>query len=242
MSGRRALNAPRTRARKFQLAQRDGRRCAYCLTPFTTLREATLDHVVPLSLMRTWSARHLVLACRPCNSSKADRLPLSIALLLLWSTDPSRPAGPCPQSVEEGEAVDSHPTVHGNSPVFMAAFTVFTSPAAEPNHGASALSTDGGNAVDTAVFHPTSTALPPAAWVLLARLAHARQATLTSVTSHVTPSPANREQSGEHHAERRERSGVHQPVHALDRGGRLVRTRLCAPCPVESYAAFQEAA
>uniref|UniRef100_A0AAU2A585 HNH endonuclease n=1 Tax=Streptomyces sp. NBC_00093 TaxID=2975649 RepID=A0AAU2A585_9ACTN len=85
------LNASRTRARKFQLAQRDGLRCAYCRAPFTKLGEATMDHVVPLSLLRTWSADHLVLACRSCNEAKADRLPLSIALLLLWSADPSRP-------------------------------------------------------------------------------------------------------------------------------------------------------
>ncbi len=212
MARPRALNAPRTRGRKFQLAQRDGQRCAYCLAPFATLREATLDHVAPLSLLRTWSARHLVLACRPCNSRKADRLPLSIALLLLWSTGPTPPIGLGPQSAEEGDGVDSSPTVQVNSPVFTAAFTMFTP--------------------------PVSTTFPPAAWVLLARLAHARHLALTSVTSGVTPRPADREQPSEH----RERSGAHQPVRARDRVGRPVRTRLCAARPTQSGAAFQEAA
>lgn len=48
-----------------------------------------MDHVVPISLYRTWSANALVLACQPCNQAKADRLFLSIALLLVWSTDPT---------------------------------------------------------------------------------------------------------------------------------------------------------
>ncbi|MFE3183235.1 HNH endonuclease [Streptomyces violascens] len=79
------LNSRRRRARKAQLAARDGQHCTYCHQPFATLQDATLDHVVPISLMRTWSADHLVLACRPCNTLKADRLPLSIALLLCQS-------------------------------------------------------------------------------------------------------------------------------------------------------------
>ncbi|WP_334664054.1 HNH endonuclease [Streptomyces cyaneofuscatus] len=82
------LNSTRRRARKHQLALRDGQRCAYCALPFVSLREATLDHVVPVSLLRTWSAGALVLACRPCNHAKADRLPLSMALLIVWMYGP----------------------------------------------------------------------------------------------------------------------------------------------------------
>ncbi|MFD9762946.1 HNH endonuclease [[Kitasatospora] papulosa] len=82
------LNAARRRARKEQLARRHGWRCTYCRRPFVTLREATLDHVVPHSLFRTWSVVHLVLACRPCNHAKADRLPLSLALLIAWTYGP----------------------------------------------------------------------------------------------------------------------------------------------------------
>ncbi|MEV8591230.1 HNH endonuclease [Streptomyces sp. NPDC051180] len=83
------LNAARRRSRKAQLAARDGRRCAYCRHRFKDLREATMDHVVPISLYRTWSANALVLACQPCNHVKADRLFLSLALLLVWSFDPT---------------------------------------------------------------------------------------------------------------------------------------------------------
>ncbi|MFJ7960067.1 HNH endonuclease [Streptomyces sp. NPDC096319] len=83
------LNAARRRARKAQLAARDGWRCAYCRHRFRDLREATMDHVVPISLYRTWSANALVLACQPCNHAKADRLFLSLALLLVWSADPA---------------------------------------------------------------------------------------------------------------------------------------------------------
>ncbi|MFF0556546.1 HNH endonuclease [Streptomyces sp. NPDC004266] len=83
------LNAARRRSRKAQLAARDGWRCAYCCHLFRDLREATMDHVVPISLYRTWSANALVLACQPCNHIKADRLFLSLALLLVWSTDPA---------------------------------------------------------------------------------------------------------------------------------------------------------
>jgi len=81
------LNAARRRARKRTLARRDGARCAYCRIPFTDLRQATIDHVVPISLFYTWAAAHLVLACRSCNDRKADRLPLLLALVLLASAD-----------------------------------------------------------------------------------------------------------------------------------------------------------
>ncbi|MFK0289337.1 HNH endonuclease [Streptomyces sp. NPDC090442] len=77
------LNAARRRARKRALARRDGRHCTYCGALFAAdLRDASIDHVVPISLFRTWRTENLVLACRPCNEAKADRLPLSIALLL----------------------------------------------------------------------------------------------------------------------------------------------------------------
>jgi len=91
------LNSTRRRVRKEQLARRHGQRCAYCRRPFADLTEATLDHVAPLSLWRTWSAAALVLACAPCNNAKADRLPLSIALLLAQSADPG---GPTPGPID----------------------------------------------------------------------------------------------------------------------------------------------
>ncbi|WP_329057254.1 HNH endonuclease [Streptomyces sp. NBC_01453] len=85
MSERHVLNAARRRMRKEQLARRHGQHCAYCRRPFATLTEATLDHVAPRSLWRTWTVTALVLACQSCNHAKADRLPLSLALLLAFT-------------------------------------------------------------------------------------------------------------------------------------------------------------
>ncbi|MDI5969502.1 HNH endonuclease signature motif containing protein [Streptomyces sp. SL13] len=76
------LNAARRRAKKRSLAARDGAWCRYCGKLFADLTLATIDHVAPLSLFNTWANEHLVLACRPCNDAKADRIPLLLALLL----------------------------------------------------------------------------------------------------------------------------------------------------------------
>ncbi|MBT2387245.1 HNH endonuclease [Streptomyces sp. ISL-11] len=102
------LNAARRRARKRTLALRDGQHCTYCRAPFEDLRQATIDHVVPISLFRTWRAEHTVLACRPCNRVKADRLPLLFALLLCASTAASTtPTGPAGRLVDAPHAVDA---------------------------------------------------------------------------------------------------------------------------------------
>ncbi|MEV0977002.1 HNH endonuclease [Streptomyces sp. NPDC049915] len=85
------LNSTKRRLRKEQLTRRHGQRCAYCRRPFASLSEATLDHVAPLSLWRTWSVTSLVLACLDCNHRKADRFPLSLALVLLAWVEPTRP-------------------------------------------------------------------------------------------------------------------------------------------------------
>ncbi|MFJ9375758.1 HNH endonuclease [Streptomyces sp. NPDC101455] len=91
MSRLRPVNSAKRRVRKEQLARRHGQRCAYCARPFGDLREATLDHIVPQSLWRSWSATSLMLACADCNHAKADRLPLSLALVLLVWADPTAP-------------------------------------------------------------------------------------------------------------------------------------------------------
>ncbi|MEW1722179.1 HNH endonuclease [Streptomyces sp. NPDC093109] len=78
--------------RRSMLAKRDGRQCFYCHQPFNCrLTGATIDHVVPRSLFSTNAQVHLVLACFSCNQAKADRLPLSIALLLCAYADGRRP-------------------------------------------------------------------------------------------------------------------------------------------------------
>ena len=102
MSERHVLNAARRRMRKEQLARRHGQHCAYCRRPFATLTEATLDHVAPRSLWRTWTVTALVLACQSCNHAKADRLALSLALVLAFTYS--------------GE--QSAPTVHERSGAF----------------------------------------------------------------------------------------------------------------------------
>ncbi|MFJ3432749.1 HNH endonuclease [Streptomyces cyaneofuscatus] len=149
------LNSTRRRARKHQLALRDGQRCAYCALPFASLREATLDHVVPVSLLRTWSAGALVLACRPCNHAKADRLPLSMALLIVWTH------GPDLRDETRHTPRHTDPTEHTFTPdrqVFTADHPVFTD-------------TDESD-------RPAPIALGPGEvnWLLLARLVHARTA------------------------------------------------------------------
>lgn len=156
----RHLTASRRRLRKEQLARRHGARCTYCRKPFASLREATLDHVVPVSLFRTWAVVHLMLACRACNHAKADRLPLSMALLLAWSTAPDAP------------------TIH---PVFTAPEDVFTpithrAPGLVGGSGKPPVGS-GGSRVDVGGIRPASTLGHLAFWLLLARLAHTRQST-----------------------------------------------------------------
>ncbi|QYA96813.1 HNH endonuclease [Streptomyces anulatus] len=147
------LNSTRRRARKHQLALRDGQRCAYCALPFVSLREATLDHVVPVSLLRTWSAGALVLACRPCNHVKADRLPLSMALLIVWAYGPDL-RDETRHTPRHTDPTDD--TFTADRSAFTANRQVFTDPDESDR--------------------PAPIGLGPEAvnWVLLARLVHAR--------------------------------------------------------------------
>ena len=52
--------------------------CFYCRTPFTSVDDATLDHLVPKSLLPGWVQANLVLACLPCNLAKGDTLPQAL--------------------------------------------------------------------------------------------------------------------------------------------------------------------
>lgn len=105
MSGTRQLNSAQRRVRREQVARRNKGRCVYCRRPFASLDEVTLDHVVPVSLLRTWSAAHLVAACAACNHAKADRLPLSLALLLVFTYGVQQPTASVHGSVHERSAV-----------------------------------------------------------------------------------------------------------------------------------------
>ncbi|MCX4886078.1 HNH endonuclease [Streptomyces sp. NBC_00847] len=68
---------------KIQLAKRDGARCAYCAREFVDLDDATLDHVIPNTIVRHWQEWNLLLACGACNNAKADQVPLPLMPLLL---------------------------------------------------------------------------------------------------------------------------------------------------------------
>ncbi|MEU2869489.1 HNH endonuclease [Streptomyces olivoreticuli] len=110
------LSAARRQARKRTLARRDGQHCTYCRAPFADVRQATIDHVVPISLFRTWRSENLVLACRPCNDRKANRLPLSVALLLCASASPTghqgTPAAPVHEQPVAPTGEHPAPSVH----------------------------------------------------------------------------------------------------------------------------------
>ncbi|MGJ6961159.1 HNH endonuclease [Streptosporangium sp. G11] len=68
---------------KRELAVRDGSRCFYCWAPVENPTTLTFDHYIPLRMWRTSKPQNLVLACRPCNEAKADKLPWPLVWLLL---------------------------------------------------------------------------------------------------------------------------------------------------------------
>ncbi|WP_371790761.1 HNH endonuclease [Streptomyces sp. NBC_01471] len=177
------LSASRRRTRKYQLARRDGQRCTYCRRPFASLREATLDHVVPVSLLRTWSVGALVLACRPCNQAKADRLPLSMALLIVWTYGPDLrdETRHTPRHTDPtGEGATPAETISQGVPrCDLPGSGLDRAPDPSPVHLAEAVFT-----VDRPVVTDTdpSTRRAPVRlgpgevnWLMLARLVHARQ-------------------------------------------------------------------
>lgn len=75
-----------SRETRLYLAERDGRRCFYCRTPFDGMRDATQDHYIPRSLWECNLPANLVLSCEPCNKAKDDKLTWSMAAALLaWA-------------------------------------------------------------------------------------------------------------------------------------------------------------
>ena len=67
---------------------RDNYTCQYCARKFS-LRELTLDHVVPASQRGRKEWTNVVTACRPCNHLKANRTPYGAGMPLL--TEPRIP-------------------------------------------------------------------------------------------------------------------------------------------------------
>ncbi|MGW6939877.1 HNH endonuclease [Streptomyces xanthophaeus] len=198
MRNRQPLNSARRRQRKEQLARRDGAHCTYCRAPFTDLRNATIDHVVPIRLFRTWSARHLVLACPPCNHTKADHLPLLIALLLIGAVDGM-------------DAPPVHPGIHPPSPLDQST----------PPDGENPLIESGGSRVDRAGVHRSTKVFTPDVLRVLGRLALARQsADRTAVESGG--------RSGVHQHVHRVHEHPRTAVRPRSRADRSTRTRLCS--------------
>lgn len=65
------------RLRKFirgQLIQEKGAVCAICGTPFSNMKEITIDHIVPLSKGGATTKDNCQLACLKCNQEKGDAL------------------------------------------------------------------------------------------------------------------------------------------------------------------------
>ena len=70
-----AADSKRRAQLRRSLAARDGKRCFYCTIAFADLADATIDHLIPQSVLPGWRQFNLVLACRPCNNRKGDTLP-----------------------------------------------------------------------------------------------------------------------------------------------------------------------
>ncbi|GLW34082.1 HNH endonuclease [Actinoplanes regularis] len=70
-----AANSQQKARLRRSLAARDGQQCFYCKSGFVDLADATIDHLIPKSILPGWRQYNLVLACRPCNNAKADTLP-----------------------------------------------------------------------------------------------------------------------------------------------------------------------
>lgn len=90
---------------RLYLAERDGRRCFYCRTPFDDMRTATADHYIPRSVWDCNMPANLVLSCEPCNVTKSDQLTWSMAAVLLaWAGREAPAAGETPVQAPTGAA------------------------------------------------------------------------------------------------------------------------------------------
>ena len=68
---------------RYNIAIRDNFRCQYCGEVLDSVKNQTLDHVIPSSRggKNTWE--NLVLACIPCNRFKGDKTPDEAGMELL---------------------------------------------------------------------------------------------------------------------------------------------------------------
>ncbi|MFD3336148.1 HNH endonuclease [Streptomyces sp. NPDC058700] len=79
---RKSLASKDRNKKRSVLARRDGAHCTYCGTDLTDLRQATIDHVIPYRLVRSWASWNLALACKGCNEAKDDHIPAVLMPLL----------------------------------------------------------------------------------------------------------------------------------------------------------------
>lgn len=94
---------------RLTIAKRDGAKCTYCQQEFVDLDEATLDHVIPNSIVGHWQKWNLVLACTACNNLKGDQLPALIMPLLCQLLRTLAPLAPLvreQQQAQEARAAD----------------------------------------------------------------------------------------------------------------------------------------
>lgn len=67
---------------KRVLWQRDNGRCQYC-NARVSLRDATVDHVIPRARGGNHTWLNLVIACSPCNQKKGCKMPAECGMQLL---------------------------------------------------------------------------------------------------------------------------------------------------------------
>ncbi|MFJ1900499.1 HNH endonuclease [Streptomyces sp. NPDC088115] len=79
---RKGLNTKRATAKRKRLVHMYGLKCTYCGCSFEDIAQATLDHVVPYRLLRSWANVNLALACADCNEQKDDKVPAVLMPLL----------------------------------------------------------------------------------------------------------------------------------------------------------------
>lgn len=78
-----------------EILRRDNHTCQYC----GSLKNLTLDHVLPRSRGGTHTWNNVVIACAPCNGRKGNRTPLEAGMSL--KTKPKAPMHPAVAFAEQ---------------------------------------------------------------------------------------------------------------------------------------------
>jgi len=88
---------------RVNLLWRDGNQCQYCTKKFS-VKELTLDHVIPKSRggRNTWE--NLVIACKKCNQKKGAKIPQEIGMYPIRK--PTKPQLSVLKAVSETQVSD----------------------------------------------------------------------------------------------------------------------------------------